>query len=304
MIFRAGCALLLVAGWLPSAPADQVVVLTTAGVAAYDEVLDGIRKSVGSQVPLRVIDLRQKDAAHSLADALHSKTTRVVVTIGSEAAEAAVTQPAPAPLIATTIMPNLLAADAAAHGRTITVVPVDVPLNTLLDNVKRVFPGKSRLGIIRNAALPNSSAETLKALAEAAGFKIFVADCDGPAQLLQTFVSLKDHADLVICFPDGVLYNSATVKPLVLASLRYRLPLVAFSESFTRAGAALSVYPDFREVGSLTGELILKTLNGPPQARIEHPRKFKLAVNQNITRLLGLSYKEPAGLGDDFLVIR
>ncbi len=302
MILRAGCALFLVAGWLPAAAADEVVVLTTAGIAAYDEVLDGVRKSVGAQASVRIIDLRQKDAAQTIADSLHAKTTRVVVTIGSEAAEAAMAQPAAAPLIATTIMPNLV--ETGGRGRTITTVPVDVPMNALLENVKRVFPGKSRLGIIRNATFANPSAETLKASAEAAGFKICLAECSGPAQLLQTFLSLKDHADLVVCFPDGALYNSATVKPLVLASLRYRLPLVAFSESFTRAGAALSIYPDFREVGSLTGELILKTLNGPPQARIEHPRKFKLAVNQNITRLLGISYKEPAGLGDDFLVIR
>jgi ABC-type uncharacterized transport system substrate-binding protein len=111
-------------------------------------------------------------------------------------------------------------------------------------------------------------------------------ECAGPAQLLQVFQSLKDQVDLVLCFPDASLYNSATVKPLVLASLRYRLPLVGFSESFVRAGAAVGIYPNFREIGAQTADLALKALNRQPASRSETPRKYRVAVNQNITRLL------------------
>jgi putative ABC transport system substrate-binding protein len=125
-----------------------------------------------------------------------------------------------------------------------------------------------------------------------------------PAQLLESFQSLKGQVDLVLCFPDASLYNSATVKPFVLASLRYRLPLIGFSESFVRAGAVLGVYPDFQESGTRAAELAQKLLNGQPVPKIDNPRRFRVAVNQNITRLLGLSYSHPSRASEDFLVIR
>jgi ABC-type uncharacterized transport system substrate-binding protein len=186
----------------------------------------------------------------------------------------------------------------------VSIISVHVPLPALLDNVKRVFPNKPRLGMIRNPTLPDASAEVLKTAAEAAGFTPSIVECSGPGELLDTFRSLKDKADLVLCFPDATLYNSATVKPLVLSSLRYRLPLVGFSESFVRAGAVLAVYPDFRDVGSQAAEMVRRALNGQPISRTECPRRFRIAVNQNITRLLGLGYTPLPAMGEDFLVIR
>src|SRR5437764_9243516 len=108
----------------------------------------------------------------------------------------------------------------------------------------------------------------------------------GPSQLLESLQSLKDQVDLVLCFPDAALYNSATIKPLVLASLRYRLPLIGFSESFARAGAVLAVYPDFVDMGARAADLIQRMLNGQTVPRLEHSRRSRIMVNQNITRLI------------------
>jgi putative ABC transport system substrate-binding protein len=282
---------------------EQVVIVTSSGVSAYDEVLESLRKGV-SQQAVYVIDVRQKEAEQFLGEGLRLKTVRIVITIGGEAAEAVLAQHPMPPVIATVIAPYLLPKDPGGRGHPVSMIPVQVPLSALLESVKRVFPAKSRLGMIRNASLPDGGPDSLKSAAEAAGFSVKIVNCPGPAQLLQVFQSLKEQVDLVLCFPDATLYNSATVKPLVMASLRYRLPLVGFSESFVRAGAALGVYPDFREVGTRAAELIQKVLSGQTVARIEHPRKFKIAVNQNITRLLGISYSQTPGSGEDFVVIR
>ena len=290
------------AGHAPIA-GEQVLVVTSSGVAAYEEVLDGFRKALGP-LPAYVVDLRLQDGQNRLTDALQAKTIRVLVTIGVEAAENVMPRRGSIPLVAAAITPNLLPKQAVGRGRMITIIPVHVPFPVLLDSIKRVFPRKLRLGMIYNPAVSEASPEALKAAADAAGFKATVAECAGPAQLLQVLQSFKDEVDLVLCFPDATLYNSATVKPLVLASLRYRLPLVGFSESFVRAGAALSIYSNFREIGVHSAELVQKALSGQPVSKTESPRKFKLAVNQNITRLLGLGYSQPPENGEDFLVIR
>jgi len=298
-------------GWLcaargashPPPAGEQVLVVTSSGVSAYDEVLEGLRKNL-NPATVYVVDLRQDGAQSLLNEALRGKAVRAIVTIGADAAEATVPRRGSTALIAAAITPNLLPKDVVGRGRTVSIIPVHVPLPTLLENVKRVFPKKPRLGMIYNPAVPEATPETLKAAAEAAGFKARIAECSGPAQLLQILQSLKDQVDVLLCFPDATLYNSATIKPLVLASLRFRLPLVGFSESFVRAGAAFGIYPNFHEIGGQSAALVQKALNGQAASRIEETRKFKMAVNQNITRLLGLSYSQPPEAGEDFLVIR
>jgi ABC-type uncharacterized transport system substrate-binding protein len=301
--------LLLVLAWQfalgatvhPPAAGDQVLIVTSSGVPAYEEVLENLRKGISRQA-VYVLDLKQKDADSILNVALRMKTIKVVVTIGSEAAETAVEQAPAAPVIAAATMPHLFPKDAVRHP--LSVIPVQAPFSALLDNVKRVFPGKSRLGMIHNPTLPATGIEKMKSAAEAAGFRVRIVECAGPGQLLAALQSFKDQVDLVLCFPDASLYNSATVKPLVLASLRYRLPLIGFSESFARAGAVLGVYPDFAESGVHAADLVQKVLNGQPVSKVEHSRRWRVAVNQNICRLLGLSYTQPSGADVDFVVIR
>ena len=283
----------------PPAPADQVLIVTSSGIAPYEEVLEGIRKAGGR--PPYVLDLRQSNAASMLSEAPRFKNIRVVVAIGAEAVEALSAERGSAPVIAAAVTPHLLPKDAAR--RPASMVQVQVPLGTLLESIKTVFPEKHRLAFIRSPNLPEPAAAMLKA-AESAGFSAKIIECAGPTQLLRALQSLQDQADLVLCFPDAALYNSATIKPLILASLRYHLPLVGFSESFVRAGAVMGVYPDFHEIGSQSAELIQKILNGQAVSRSEAPRKFRIAVNQNITRLLGLAYAQPRGGSEDFLVIR
>jgi putative ABC transport system substrate-binding protein len=302
LLFGLICQSLVCAGTHPPAAGEQVAIITTSGIPAYDEVLDGLRKGLGRQ-PAYVIDLRQKNGDHVLAESLRLGTIKVVVTIGSEAAETVVGQHPTAPVIAAATMAQLFSKD-AARGRPVSVLPVQSTLPAVLEAVRRVFPGKLRLGMLRNPTLSDLGADALKTAAEAAGFSPRIVDCPGPGKLLESFQSLKDQSDFVLCFPDAALYNSATVKPLVLASLHHRLPLIGFSESFVRAGAVLAVYPDFRDLGARAADLAQKLLNGQSVVRMEYSRRSRVAINQNITRLLGVSYKQPSGASDDFIVIR
>ena len=102
---------------------------------------------------------------------------------------------------------------------------------------------------------------------------------------------LKNQVDLVLCFPDASLYNSATIKPFSTGRLlRYRLPLkLVFPKASPERAPCSGSYPDFYESGTRAAELVQKLLSGQPVPKVENPRKFPAwPSNQNITRLLGL----------------
>ena len=64
---------------------------------------------------------------------------------------------------------------------------------------------------------------------------------------------------------------------------------------FVRAGAAVGVYPDFRDIGAQTAQLAERQLSGQAVTAEEGPRKVVVAVNQRVIRLLGVEYEPRRG---------
>jgi putative ABC transport system substrate-binding protein len=282
----------------------QVVVLFASGVEAYAEAVDGLRSGLGALLQSAVfIDVKAPQAESEIADAVRPGSQRLVITVGSEAFTALASRSTDAVLIPT----MTLRSDAARAGTTLQragAVHLDVPVTNLLTELKVMFPRRNRISMIRNP-LHDGAEPALAGWARQQGFALPTVDCSRAEDLVRIFLSLKGKADFVIVLPDSSLYNNTTVTPLIVASLENQLPLVAFSSSFVRAGAAVGIYPDFRDIGSQAASLALRyaaahaAASGSTQAAMpdENPRKLQVAVNQRVMRLLGLDYQQPRNGG-------
>ena len=274
-------------GWLLCAAtlhASIVVVVHESGVDAYAEALQGVGAVLGSTA-YRLIDLQSATAARDLAGALEDKDVRLVIAVGSRALAEVQGRHAAVPVIATMVLRGSDADSAGGH------VALDIPLAQQLGAMRALWPKRTRVGIIRNPNFSRLAADVLEARARKEGFLPVIVDCDRPAHLLKAVATLKGKVDFVLCFPDPDLFNPVTIKPLVLASLEDRLPLVGFSPAFVRAGAAAGVYPDYREAGRQAGEMALRLLRGEETGPDVGPRKIQVAVNQRVVRLLGLDFR-------------
>jgi putative ABC transport system substrate-binding protein len=274
-----------------------VLLVTSSNIGAFDEAVEGVRSGLGAAVRLVTVDMSVTDPAGKL----NGKDVRLVVAVGNNALEAAL-RSSSAPVIASMVLRQDLASSQARAP--VGAVVLDVTLADVLAGLARVFPGKTRVGMVRRTDAGDPSDATLVAQAKAAGIVLTVVDCPRPERLLQSFLALKERVDFVWCPPDGTLYNGATVKPLILASLENQLPVAGFSANFVRAGAAAGIYPDYRELGVQTGELARRFLAGADgSAPIESPRKTRVAVNERVARLLGLRGAERKGAASGILVI-
>ncbi len=271
---------LLAAASLPPAR-GAIVVAYESGVDAYAEALEGIGATLGSST-LRLVDLNAAGA--DLTRALGAPGVQLVIAVGSRALAEVQSRKAAVPTIAT-MMLHLAEGEGGGH------VELDIPLSAQLQAMRWLWPNRFRAGIIRNPGRSRYSAEALESRARKEGYTVLVIDCDGPARLLKTVAAMKGKVDFLLCFPDPDLYNPVTVKPLVMASLEGRLPIVGFSPAFVRAGAAAGIYPDYRETGRQTGEMAQRLLRGEDRGADEGPRKIRVAVNQRVARLLGVEFK-------------
>lgn len=267
-----------------SQPGQNFLVVYSSAVEPYVQAVDGLTKVLGRKPAL--LDLSKTPFTEESA-----RSSGVVIAIGAEAIRAV----APVRGRKTILGSMALRADAQAAGLE-HVVKVDVPLDTLLQRLHDAFPKKHRLGLIWNPSYGAAQKAEALALARAAGYTLTLAEVPEPGVLIGGFIMLQGRVDFVLCLPDATLYNSATVKPLILASLEHRLPIVAYSSAFLRAGAAVAVYPDFTDVGRQTGEAALRLLQAPKSHIEQGPRRLHVAVNQSVLRLLGLEQPRSGGV--------
>lgn len=267
-------------------PASQISVLVVCepGVEAYNDALSGVT-AVLSPDTFRQMDAGSKTFDRDFARALEDET-RVVIAVGGRALSKVRGHHPGVPIV------SVMVPHGSAVERGVRRVDLDIPVAAQLAAMKSLWPGRLRAGLVRNSAQSRYPVEVLSAIARKEGFSLLVLDCDGPASLLKAIAAFRGRVDFVLCPPDSELYNSVTIKPLVMASLEQRLPLVGSSQAFVRAGAAAGIFPDYADLGRQAAEAALRLLRGDDRGGAnESPRKVLVAVNQRVIRLLGVEFR-------------
>jgi ABC-type uncharacterized transport system substrate-binding protein len=282
----AAIALLIVLG----RPADGAALVTALVLVGsrnepYETALGGLKtelKLAGIDVTvIRATNGKFGDLRHSMPS-----TYQAIAALGPEALSEAVAIKLGVPIVAGMVLATTVAKEGSAEH--LIAVTVDVPFEMLLERLRIYFRQMSRVGVIRNPARSDPNESQLEDLGRRNGVKVITVECSRIEMLPEVYSKLAGSVDVVICFPDASLYNSTTIEALILASIRMKVPLAGFSEGFARAGAILSVYPDYEAAGRATGAAVRAVLNGK-DSKLEWPlRNFHTALNTRVARMTGL----------------
>jgi ABC-type uncharacterized transport system substrate-binding protein len=100
--------------------------------------------------------------------------------------------------------------------------------------------------------------------------------------------------DVIWTTADQKIYDTASVRALLLAGLRSKIPVWGYSPAFVRAGALFGVGVEPRGQGAQAAEIVVKLLVGQAGAgeKAQPPREFQVAVNLIVARQLGLEIPE------------
>jgi ABC-type uncharacterized transport system substrate-binding protein len=99
------------------------------------------------------------------------------------------------------------------------------------------------------------------------------------------------HSDLILALPDKDIYNSKTVKNILLTSYRYRKPVIAFSESFVNAGALASIHSNTAQISESAGDLVEQYITSDRKFihTVNYPKSFEIDINSQVFRALDLN---------------
>lgn len=262
--------------------------------APYKEALAGFQKSVersGVKAGYQVHFL-QGDAAraHAALKQTREQGADVVFAIGSLAAQAAARDLSGIPIVAGLV----LNAGDLAGSRNATGVLLEIPLEAELAWLKRFLPGQKNVGVLHSRARSQAWIQAAVQAAKSLGLTLHARGVESPTEIPDALESLGRRADVLWGIPDPVVITPQTAKPILLFSLRNRIPFAGLSRSWVRAGALYALDRDYADIGEQCGGMALKILRGTPVSAVppEPARKVVYAVNLKTARHMKLNVPE------------
>lgn len=277
--------LLAGAGWTARAepgPAPAPVVVVVDGDSRpYKQALAGVTKLAPQA---RSIPVEQARAAVSGASpgtrfvGLGPRSARLLAEVRPGRASAALVRAAEAPA-------------------GIDVIDLEVSEEVQVGWLKRAFPGRRRLVVLRQPGGALLDAD-LRAAAEKHGMAIDLVDVSRPGEAvyaLERALRRERQGAVVWLLADPVVVTGDTVTPLTQVALAARVPVVGFSSYFLKAGALGAVRTDFGKMGEAAFALTDPARSGATPAR-HAPPGAHLALNVRLAERLGIALGSGPGL--------
>jgi len=276
------------------AASPAVVIVTSERSPDYVEAIDAINAEFARGGHPKS-DLTVIAASELTAISLSSLTPRLIVALGTPAAQAVVRTESKAPqlfiLLTQHSFENLYNGRKTPPSHPISAVYLDQPVSRQLDLLRLALPDLKRIGVLLGPASQDMATKLERAAAER-GFRLSSATVDDSKSLYSGLQQVVGGADVLLAVADPLIFNANTIQNILLTTFRAHIPLFAFSPAYVKAGALLAIYSTPRQFGTQAGGIIRAYMQGTPLPKPQYPTEFAVNVNPYVARSLSLSLDE------------
>ena len=283
------------AAWLAcpwsAALALPLTVVSSDNGAAFQEATDSLvqelqrngvaRKDIGL---LSLTEYREQ--APGLPD------TKLIVSLGTEAFRQVTASNAKAAVLAALIprisFERVLLESNKKSGVNVAALYLDQPFGRQLDLLHLALPGSRRIGVLWGAESIGQQS-LLNAALQARGLAVSEGLYAEGLPLIDALRGALQGADVLMAVADNTVYNSSTVANILLTSYRAKTPVIAFSPSYVKAGALLSVHSTAAQAGLQVASMAAHFLQTGNLPSSQYPTEFTITTNEYVARSLGLS---------------
>ncbi len=175
----------------------------------------------------------------------------------------------------------------------LSAITLDQPPERIFNVIQVALPNVHHVGVLAGAVL-QPMLRQLERYSLDRHLTLVTEPVANASELVAATESLASRVGLLLAIPDPVVHNRNTILPLLLATYRAGVPVMAYSESYLQAGAALALYSTPVQIAQQTAEVTLSVLDGKRSAPVLTPKYFTVGVNSAVTRSLGLSLPSAA----------
>lgn len=225
----------------------------------------------------------------------------LIVTIGSEALEAALKNKVEVPIVSVLMREHYFKKLLARYNRTLTdpkkpiyVIYLDQPLSRQFNLLKTLFHGQStpRMGVLLSHD-SYSQQSTIQHLAKEKNIVPNVALVNEFDQPITTLNNLLDNVDFILAIPDPKIYHAGSVRGILLSAFHRRMPIIGYSRTFVNNGALACVYSNAKQISEQTAKTIVSLTQSPNKSvklpNEQYPDNFSVSINYQVAKSLGFS---------------
>jgi len=275
----------------------KIAVLKGYDIDVYENALGGFRavfEKNGYNVDWIYYNMEGDETkGRQITQEIKSKRPDLVLTLGSIATKVVKEEIKDIPIIFTMVVDPVregLLESTQRPGSNLTGVSLAIPVLFQFRTFKTFLPTLRKIGIIYNPAKLKLTVEEAKLAAREMNLELVLRPISSEGDISQVINGLIGSVDGIWAPVDSSVFNTESLKSLLLFSLSNNLPVMGFSASFVKAGAVLGVYCDYRDIGRQAAEMGIRVLKGekPAELPVALPIRTKLAINQSIAKKMGV----------------
>ena len=146
---------------------------------------------------------------------------------------------------------------------------------------------KELLGTQRNVGVIYDPMKTGRIVSEADlvakrfEFNLLKAEVESESEVASALTGMVNKIDALWIVPDGTVVTKESLEIILKMSLKHRLPVFCTSSAIVRAGALVSISPDYRQTGIQAAQLAQTLLTNSTviSLGVKQPDKLKVTLN-------------------------
>jgi putative ABC transport system substrate-binding protein len=291
-------ALLALTGFARSAPAAKpvrVLAIVSQEAGPYQEALAGFRSAIaaaGGGAIVEVVTVEGDPArAAAAVQAARQEGVALILSLGSLPTRAAMEGAKGTPVVAGLVLrENEIQREANATG-----VVLEFPVETEIRYLQRMLPQLRTIGVLYGSPEAAARVEAAKRIVPGLGLKLHAERLESRRDLPDALERLAREADALWGVADEMVFSPQLAKPILLFSMRNRIPLVGLSESWVKAGALYALDRDYADIGAQCADQAIRILRGaaPRSLPPATPRRTVHFVNAKAARQMRMDLKGP-----------
>jgi ABC-type uncharacterized transport system substrate-binding protein len=169
----------------------------------------------------------------------------------------------------------------------VTGVYFEQPFSRLARLLQATFPERTRVGAVLGPTTGRYRGELTRAL-QRAGLVAVIAAAQSRAVLSDALREVLAKSDVLLALPDPEVMSNQTARVILLAAYRHGIPLIGYSASFVKAGAAAALISSPKQIATEAAHLLRTAAAGNSAPEPRAAEGFTVLVNSNVSRSLGL----------------
>jgi ABC-type uncharacterized transport system substrate-binding protein len=239
----------------PAAPG--IIAISDDKVAQYREALEAAKEVARDAA---FVDENAPDATEQLRQA------ELILAIGPRALQLARSAAPQTPTVYCMVL-----ASSVQPSKNVTGVALEVPPYVQFAEWKQIKWDGLRVGVVYDPQASKSYFDEAGKAAAALGLTLVTRPITQSKDLLSAVAQIADKIDVLWLMPDPQLFTAEAGRSLIGFALERKVPVLAFADTFTQAGALASMTPDPRDIGRRAARLAIGILGRNPDARMPLP---------------------------------